>query len=97
MTRRHRLSSAAERDIAEIVEYVAKANVDAALVLVDQLTERFELLESQPEIGERYSDPRRGLRRTSLGNYVIIYQVVDDDAILVVRVVHGARNWHDLL
>lgn len=73
MIRRHRLSSAAERDVAEIVEYLAKANLDAALTLIDQLTERFHLLEAQPEIGERYSDPRRGLRRTSLGNYVIIY------------------------
>jgi toxin ParE1/3/4 len=96
MSRRHRLSSAAEKDLAEIVEYLAKVNLDAALALVDQFTECFQLLEAQPEMGERYSDPRRGLRRTSMGNYVIIYQIVDD-GILIVRVAHGARNWHELL
>ena len=71
-------------------------NLDAVLKLIDQFTERFQMLEAQPEIGERYSDPRRGLRRTSVGNYVIIYQIVDD-AVLIVRVAHGARNWHELL
>ncbi|BBO32149.1 type II toxin-antitoxin system RelE/ParE family toxin [Lacipirellula parvula] len=96
MSLRHRLSSLAEQDVAQIVEYLAKANLDAALAFIDQLSERFRLLEAYPESGERYSDPQRGLRRTSLDNYVVIYQTLDD-AILIVRVVHGARDLHELL
>lgn len=96
MSLRHRLSSVAEQDVAEIVEYLAKANLAAALAFIDQLSDRFRQLEQYPESGQRYADPARGLRRTSLSNYVIVYQVLDD-AILIVRVVHGARNLHDLL
>jgi toxin ParE1/3/4 len=96
MSLRHRLSSVAERDVAETVEYLAKANLDAALAFVDQLSGRFRQLEQHPESGAQIGDLQRGLRRTSLGNYVIVYQVLDD-AILIVRVVHGARDLHDLL
>jgi toxin ParE1/3/4 len=96
MSLRHRLSSVAERDVADIVEYLAKANLDAAIAFIDQISDRFRLLEQYPESGERFADPQRRLRRTSLGNYVVIYQVLDD-AILIVRVVHGSRDWHELL
>ena len=96
MRLRHRLSSVAERDVAEIVEHLAKANLDAAIAFIDQLSDRFRQLEQYPESGAQFGDPQRGLRRTSLGNYVIVYQILDD-AVLIVRVVHGARDLHDLL
>ena len=96
MSLRHRLSSVAKRDVAEIVEYLAKTNLDAALVFVDQLSDRFRQLEQHPESGAQFGDLQRGLRRTSQGNHVIVYQLLDD-AILIVRVVHGARDLHDIL
>jgi plasmid stabilization system protein ParE len=71
---RHRLSPVAERDVAEIVEYLAKANLDAAIAFIDQLSDRFRQLEQYPESGAQFADPQRRLRRTSLGNYVIVYQ-----------------------
>jgi plasmid stabilization system protein ParE len=57
MTRQYRLSSPAEQDIAAILEYIAKRNLDAALALVDRFTELFELIAAQPELGEQFGDP----------------------------------------
>ncbi len=96
MTRQYRLSSPAEQDIAAILEYIAKRNLDAALELVDQFTELFELIAAQPELGERYGDPGGQMRRTSLGNYVIIYQLLPEEMVIL-RVLHGAQDWQSLL
>lgn len=39
---------------------------------------------------------RPGLRTFPVGNYLILYRQIDDGA-EIVRVVHGARQWQDLL
>jgi plasmid stabilization system protein ParE len=54
MSLRHRLSSVAERDVADIVEYLAKANLDAAIAFIDQLSDRFRQLEQYPESGAQF-------------------------------------------
>lgn len=96
MSGRYWLSSPAEQDVAGIVEYLAAHSLDASLKWIDRLTVIFELLAAQPNMGERYVSSRRVLRRTSLGDYLIFYQPCDD-GVRIVRVLHGAQNWHDLL
>ena len=78
MAAQHLLSSVAEKDIAEIVSFVASENLDAALELVDRFTEVFVMLSANPEMGERFEHSRQGLRRFSVGNYVVIYQPYPD-------------------
>lgn len=41
-------------------------------------------------------DIRRGLRMFPVGNYLILYREIDDGA-EILRVIHGARQWQDLL
>jgi plasmid stabilization system protein ParE len=44
--------------------------------------------EAQPQFGE-------SVRRITVGNYVVLYDV--DEVVRVLRIFHGARKWEDLL
>lgn len=54
------------------------------------------MLARQPEIGEPRSEIRPHLRSFPVGNYVIFYKLVDA-RVVVVRVLHGARDLGGLL
>lgn len=49
-----------------------------------------------PGMGATRFDVRHGLRLFPAGNYLILYREIDDGA-EIVRVIHGARQWQDLL
>ena len=96
MAARFFLSSAAEKDIGEITDYIAIDSADAALRMVDRFTDIFKLIAKQPDIGERFDHPRCELRRHSVGSYLLFYQPIEE-GVLIIRVLHGARQYNDLL
>lgn len=49
-----------------------------------------------PGLGVARPDVRPDLRMLPAGNYLILYCEIDGGA-EIVRVVHGARQWQDLL
>lgn len=49
-----------------------------------------------PGIGVARPEVRPELRSFPVGNYLILYRQIDEGA-EIVRVVHGARQWEDLL
>jgi toxin ParE1/3/4 len=56
----------------------------------------FETLGQMPEIGAPRFDVRPDMRLFPIGNYLILYRAVEASA-EIVRVVHGAREWEDLV
>ena len=59
---------------------------------LDTSVDRFVLLARHPYLGRsRDDDFGTGSRSFSVGEYVIVYCVEDDD-VLVLRVVHGRRD-----
>jgi toxin ParE1/3/4 len=90
----HRLSPAAEAELDDIWYYIAKESqsIEIADRLVDSITDRFFLLATHPHLGRRRGDDLRpGLRSFSVGDYVIIYRVENDD-VLILHVMHGRRD-----
>jgi toxin ParE1/3/4 len=90
----HRLSPAAEAELDDIWFYIAKESqsIEIADRLVDSITDRFFLLATHPHLGRRRGDDLRpGLRSFSVGDYVIIYRVENDD-VLILHVMHGRRD-----
>jgi toxin ParE1/3/4 len=84
-------------DLDAIWDYIARDSVLAADRMLDQLHERFVLLSDNPEIGELQPHLADGeYRRFTCGNYVIYYRPLRDGIILV-RVLHGARDHEALL
>ena len=91
-----RLLPAAEADIETIALYIAEDNPRAAQHWVESIEERCARLGDMPGIGVARADVRPDLRMLPVGNYLILYRQVADDA-EIVRVLHGARQWQDLL
>ena len=89
--RKYRLGRKARADMREIAVYIAKHNSSAALNWLASLDERFSLLATQPQMGEKCDDLRPALRRITAGNYVIYFQP-EAGTVRIIRVLHGARD-----
>lgn len=88
---RYVLTATCRHDIAEIWDYLAADNPDAADRILNDLHARFRLLAKQPGIGARYPELGESIRFTVVSRYVILYQR-DDESVLVLRVLHGSRD-----
>ena|SRR5829696_311365 len=86
-----RFSAAAERDLIDIGNFIARENPAAAAVLVERLEEHCQVLAAYPLIGRARDELAPGLRSLAFGRYVIFYRV-PDDCVEIVRVLHGARD-----
>lgn len=91
-----RLRPAAEADIEGIVLYIATDNPSAAMGWLDDLHGKLRALAEMPEMGAARDDVRPGLRMLAFGRYLILHRL-EADAVEIVRVLHGARQWRKLL
>ena len=90
----HRLAPRVELDLDDIWLYVAResGSIDVANRLIDAITDRFVSLASFPLMGRsREADLGPGYRSLPVGEYVIVYCVENQD-VLILRVVHGRRQ-----
>ncbi|WP_127091651.1 type II toxin-antitoxin system RelE/ParE family toxin [Aquabacter cavernae] len=92
----YRLRPQAEADIEAITLYIAEDNPSAALRWYEELQRHCQRIGDMPGIGVARPQVRPDLRSLPVGNYLILYRQVDEGA-EIVRVVHGARQWEDLL
>ena len=89
-----RLLPEAEADLDDIWLYVAKksGSIEIANRLIDTITDRFWLLGQQPQIGRRRDqDLRLGVRSFPVGEYMIVYRVEGNEA-LIHHVMRGSRD-----
>lgn len=89
MSRVH-LTRTAEEDLLAIARYVAADNPTAAAELIERFDRALALYAAQPEAAAVYQ-PRPQYRHFVLASYVVFYQM-QDDGILVTRVLHAARD-----
>ena len=90
----HRVAQRAEADLDDIWLYVAKesSSIEIANRLIDTLTDRFFTLARFPYMGRSHEeDFGSGYRSLPVGEYVIVYYV-ENESVLVLRVVHGRRQ-----
>jgi plasmid stabilization system protein ParE len=64
--------------------------------MLHRIDEKIAMLSHNPAIGERLSGFDLPLRRIVVGSYVVVYHVLPD-AVQVVRILHAAQQWEDLL
>ena len=91
-----RLRPQAEADIAAIALYIAENNPAAARSWLNDIQLRCQHLGLTPGMDVVRFDIRPNLRMFAIGNYLILYQQIDD-GVEIVRVLHGARQWQELL
>ena len=91
MSRRVQVSREAKADLREIRDHVAAFNVGAAKKLVRQIAATFDTLGDMPMVGRERDDLAVGLQSLVVGKYIVVYRL-PEDAVEIVRVLHGARN-----
>lgn len=96
MSSRYELTDLADQDLFEISLYIAQNSVGAAERFIDTMNEKFQLLADSPRLGRSREELAPGLRSLSIGKYVIFYRPTED-SILVIRVLHGARDIETIL
>ena len=94
-----RLLALAEQDLADIYEYVTTENATAADRILGRIEKDLTGLSSQPLLGRIPRDPdisRIGYRYLIIGDYLAFYRI-ESKAVLVYRILHGARDFADVL
>ena len=81
----------AEQDLDEIWLYIALDNPTAADAMLDAIDRRCRMLAREALIGRARPELAAGLRSFAVARYMIFY-APSDDGILLVRVLHGARD-----
>ena len=83
--------AAAVADLLAIVDYISDDNPDAAQALKDEVEAKVSLL---PEHSKLYRSGRVvGTREMVVRrNYIVVY-AEDEGAVMVLRVLHAARQW----
>ena len=91
-----RLRPEAEEDILGIALYIARDKPLAARRWMDRVQRACRNLGDMPDTGVARPHVRPRLRTFAVGNYLILYERVSD-GVEIVRVIHGARRWEELL
>lgn len=89
-------SPAADEDLIGIWGYIARDSRTAADRVYDRIVERIFDLVDFPELGAKRPDIAADMRSLAVMSFVILYRV-ELDRVVVVRVVHGARDLTHLL
>lgn len=89
---RYFLSSEALAELDDIWEYIARDDIEAASRWIARLLDACEMLARNPLAGHTRKDlTERSLRFWSVGEYLILYRILED-AIEIVAVTQGARD-----
>ena len=97
MSRRIIKSDLALNDLEDQAEYLRQHNPRAALRFLDAAEAPFRQLAALPGIGERYETDNhfyQDLRRFPIPKFPshIVYYKALEDGIVVIRILHGARD-----
>lgn len=84
-----RWSNRALRDVAEIYDYIAADNEEAAVRVSDRLFETVERLAVMPRLGR--ASELRHRRELIVDQYIVVYAIHRDE-VLIHTVRHGARR-----
>lgn len=91
------LSAQAERDLEHIGDWIARDNPARAVTFIEEIQRACSDLTAFPErfpLVPRYEN--QGVRHRANGNYLIFYRV-DPKRVVILHVLHGARDYADLL
>jgi toxin ParE1/3/4 len=90
-------TTAARSDLTQIGDYIAQDNPDRALSFMRDLRAAALRLGEMPNafpLVRRYE--HHGIRCRAVGSYLIFYRV-QDDQVVILHIIHGARDYATLL
>jgi plasmid stabilization system protein ParE len=95
---RYAITARARQDLRGIYRFIAieRQSPESAERQLEFLFDKFRFLAMNPEMGEIRNDLRPGLRVFIAKTYVIFYRI-RTGGVSITRVMHGRRNWADIL
>lgn len=94
-----RYLSIAQKDLTDIVDYIARDSAKAAAEFIGDVEGRTQMLTRHPRLGVVPKDPvlqSKGYRMLVVGNYLVFY-VILGKRIEIRRVLHSKRSYSFLL
>lgn len=90
-------TAAARVDLHAIGGWIASDNPRRAVTFVDELEQHCARLAAKPQMHPLLlRHERTGIRKAVHGSYLIFYRTTDE-AVEVVRILHGAQDWERVL
>jgi plasmid stabilization system protein ParE len=98
VSRPYRLTPEARLDLLSLWEFIARDNISAADRVAERLANAFRSLARFPRKGHARSDLHTSdeVLFWPVGSYVVVYRP-EPKPILIVRIIHGARDLDALL
>ena len=88
-----RWSLAAERDLREIEDFIARDAPLRAVAFINRLVEAVDNLDTAPLLGRIVPEfQREDLRELIFRAYRVVYRLEGSGQVTILRVVHGARE-----
>lgn len=84
-------TSPASIDVADIAEYIAQDSIQAAETFYDTVQEKCGELAQMPQMGKLRNELHPSVRSFPFGRYVIFY-LIQDNLIVILRVLHDSRD-----
>ena len=85
----------ARNDLKAIFEYISKDSKKYAKLEILKIKSRTQVLKEQPLIGKEVIESGNiDVRELVVGNYRIIYKMVDNDRIDILTIHHCSRNFN---
>ena len=84
-------SPAAEQDLEDIGDYIARDNPARALTFIREIREHCRSIVIAPRAAPLWPELGDNIRMVPHGRYLILYSLLDD-TVRVERVLHGARD-----
>ena len=94
------ITEAAEKDLADIVDYISADNLTAAFKVAVRIEKNILKLENFPLIGVVPQIRRlalKGYRILIIDDYLIFYVIASKETIEIRRILSGKRNYQFLL
>ena len=89
------ITELAAADLLDIRDYIAEDNKTAAKKVLSELKEAMQKIARNPQIGHIREELSSESRLWPVRSYLIVYLL--QDPVVIIRVLHGARELTDLL
>ncbi len=87
----------AEEDLIKIWLDIAQDNPAAADKLLLRIDEKFILLAGNPKLGRALPEPREGMRRWPIGQYLFLYREISGGVEIVRVIPNPAKSFRDVI
>lgn len=92
----YRISPKALSDMRTVTGFIGRDSKRAARQWALEIREKFRIIGRSPKIGVARPELGENQRSFPFGNYLIFYREMSS-GIEISRVLHGARQWQDML